>query len=144
MFGRKQGVPRWTFRIGPGTGIGGDLLEEVTRGAPQATAACLTWASSLWAERRMTLVSYAVLSSWPSSSKSKLTTRAEWGFTPCRQVDVENKVGFMKKLLKKASLLVLALTLLGLFTAFITGCGTVRGFGHDLGNVGNGIQRVAR
>jgi len=38
----------------------------------------------------------------------------------------------------------LAFTLLALFTLLGTGCGTARGFGRDLGNVGHGIERVAR
>jgi predicted small secreted protein len=50
----------------------------------------------------------------------------------------------MKNTLRQAALLLLALTLLGLFSVFNTGCGTARGFGHDLGNVGHGIERVAR
>jgi predicted small secreted protein len=46
----------------------------------------------------------------------------------------------------KTKLIQTALTfaLLALVTAFGTSCGTARGFGHDLGNVGHGIERVAR
>lgn len=38
----------------------------------------------------------------------------------------------------------LTFALLALFTLLSTGCGTARGFGRDLGNVGHGIERVAR
>ncbi len=34
--------------------------------------------------------------------------------------------------------------LLALFSLLGTGCGTARGFGRDLGHLGNGIERVAR
>jgi predicted small secreted protein len=50
----------------------------------------------------------------------------------------------MKTRLKQTALLLLAVAILALTSVINTGCGTARGFGHDLGNVGHGIERVAR
>lgn len=63
---------------------------------------------------------------------------------PCRRIGIEAKMQSMNTTLRKAALLALAVSFLGLFTVFSTSCGTARGFGRDLGHVGDGIQRVAR
>lgn len=44
----------------------------------------------------------------------------------------------------KATLLLLGISLLALFTVFCIGCATARGFGRDLGHVGHGIERAVR
>ncbi|HQZ27550.1 MAG TPA: hypothetical protein PK648_05330 [Verrucomicrobiales bacterium] len=45
--------------------------------------------------------------------------------------------------LRQAALLLIT-AILVIFALFSTSCGTARGFGKDLGNLGDGIQRVAR
>ncbi len=47
----------------------------------------------------------------------------------------------MKPSLKHIAILVLASALAAVFTS---GCGTVRGFGRDVGTVGDGIQKSTR
>jgi predicted small secreted protein len=47
----------------------------------------------------------------------------------------------MKSSLKHIAILVLASALAAAFTS---GCGTVRGFGRDVGTVGDGIQKSTR
>ena len=47
----------------------------------------------------------------------------------------------MKRSLKHIVILALASVLVAIFSA---GCGTVRGFGRDVGTVGEGIQKSTR
>jgi predicted small secreted protein len=47
----------------------------------------------------------------------------------------------MKRSLKHIAILALAAALAAVFTS---GCGTVRGFGRDVGTVGDGIQKSTR
>ena len=53
-------------------------------------------------------------------------------------------MGVMKLILRKSAVVLLATTLLALVSVFTSGCGTARGFGRDVGHLGQGIERAAR
>jgi predicted small secreted protein len=65
--------------------------------------------------------------------------RGSW---PGKIVHVENpRIKAMKTSLKRSAILILASALAVVFSA---GCGTVRGFGKDVGTVGEGIEKSTR